>query len=534
MAPVLRNKRPIAEPVDSASKRLKRGEKAKPQPTLKRKRLADEPVQKRQKINDILWSDDDEVPLAIVQKRLQDKRAAVDDRPSKRQKKDSVPLPQPKRKRLADEGGTKRLKARAVQGSDDEVPTLTVNKRAAVDDRPSKRLRTIEPNDPSTEDADALYLKQLRANRHRGDPADENADARRMREIYYDPSHPASFGSIVNLAAAAGVDEKAAASWLASQDAYTLHKKVVRKFHRARYMVHDIGVLFQCDLLDMQSHAAQNKGIRYLLTCIDCFTRRLWVEPLIDKRGVTVLAAMQKIFRVLLPSKVSFDLGKEFINHDVLGYLRKNNIKYYGTVDKAKSALVERVNRTLREKLNKIMTARGSREYLSYLPDLVFGYNLAKHSATGMAPLDIKSKDVPRVWNYLYAGDGRYARVRQTNRLKSDITGGDRVRLARDLELHEKASASFGWTPEVFTVSKVTNMDPLMFTVRDDHDEPITGRLYKQELQKINKPLDGGTYMIDKIVEVRGKGASKRLLVAWKGYSAHYNSWIREKDLSAI
>jgi hypothetical protein len=40
--------------------------------------------------------------------------------------------------------------------------------------------------------------------------------------------------------------------------------------------------------------------------------------------------------------------------------------------------------------------------------------------------------------------------------------------------------------------------------------------------------------MIDKIVEVRGKGASKRLLVAWKGYSAHYNSWIREKDLTAI
>jgi len=33
---------------------------------------------------------------------------------------------------------------------------------------------------------------------------------------------------------------------------------------------------------------------------------------------------------------------------------------------------------------------------------------------------------------------------------------------------------------------------------------------------------------------VRGKGASKRLLVAWKGYSAHFNSWVPEKDLISI
>ena len=38
-----------------------------------------------------------------------------------------------------------------------------------------------------------------------------------------------------------------------------------------------------------------NKGYRYLLTCIDIFSKFAFVIPLKDKKGITIKNALQKI-----------------------------------------------------------------------------------------------------------------------------------------------------------------------------------------------------------------------------------------------
>ena len=38
-----------------------------------------------------------------------------------------------------------------------------------------------------------------------------------------------------------------------------------------------------------------NKGYRYLLTCIDIFSKFVFVIPLKDKKGITIKNALQKI-----------------------------------------------------------------------------------------------------------------------------------------------------------------------------------------------------------------------------------------------
>ena len=45
----------------------------------------------------------------------------------------------------------------------------------------------------------------------------------------------------------------------------------------------------------MQERADKNKGFRYMLNVIDCFTKFAWSIPLKDKKGVTVLEAFKKI-----------------------------------------------------------------------------------------------------------------------------------------------------------------------------------------------------------------------------------------------
>ena len=47
----------------------------------------------------------------------------------------------------------------------------------------------------------------------------------------------------------------------------------------------------------MQSLRKYNKGIKYALCAIDLFSKYVWVVPLKDKRGISIVNAFQKIFQ---------------------------------------------------------------------------------------------------------------------------------------------------------------------------------------------------------------------------------------------
>ena len=56
-----------------------------------------------------------------------------------------------------------------------------------------------------------------------------------------------------------------------------------------------IDYLWQLDLVDLQKFSKSNKGYKYLLTCIDVFSKHAWVRPLKTKEGNSVLKAFRKI-----------------------------------------------------------------------------------------------------------------------------------------------------------------------------------------------------------------------------------------------
>ena len=49
------------------------------------------------------------------------------------------------------------------------------------------------------------------------------------------------------------------------------------------------------DLADMQSLSKYNKGTKYLLCAIDLFSKYMWVVPLKNKRGISIVNAFQKL-----------------------------------------------------------------------------------------------------------------------------------------------------------------------------------------------------------------------------------------------
>ena len=47
----------------------------------------------------------------------------------------------------------------------------------------------------------------------------------------------------------------------------------------------------------MQLLSKYNKGIRFLLCVIDIFSKYAWVSPLKDKKGISIVMAIQSILK---------------------------------------------------------------------------------------------------------------------------------------------------------------------------------------------------------------------------------------------
>ena len=199
-----------------------------------------------------------------------------------------------------------------------------------------------------------------------------------MNEVYYDVNNPASFGGVRKLARQFGT--KTATDWLKTQDAYTLHKPLRKKFPRRKTFAKGINDLFQADLVDMQNVARYNDSYRYILTCIDVFSKRAFAVPLRDKRGPTLAAAFEKIFAEAVPNMLQTDRGTEFLNSQVQDLFKKFNIHHYWSFnDDIKCAVVERFNRTLKTRMFRYFTARHTNRWIDVLQSFIKAYNNSYH-----------------------------------------------------------------------------------------------------------------------------------------------------------
>jgi len=85
--------------------------------------------------------------------------------------------------------------------------------------------------------------------------------------------------------------------WLETQDAYTLHRPVSKRFPRNPYTVNNINDVSELDILDLSSLKKYNNNYRYLLQVIDVFSKYLHSVPLRTKTGKEVAATLESIFK---------------------------------------------------------------------------------------------------------------------------------------------------------------------------------------------------------------------------------------------
>ena len=296
-----------------------------------------------------------------------------------------------------------------------------------------------------------------------------------------------------------------------------LHKSKRKNYPRRRIIVNHIDEIFAADLVEMQKFAKLNKGYRYLLTCIDIFSKYSWVIPLKDKRGITIKNALQKIFKERKPKFLWTDRGTEFYNKQVQDLLNENNVKLYSTNNsEIKSAVIERFNRTFKNMMYKKFTEDNYTIFYNTLDELINNYNNKYHSTIKMTPIEgskkINENKIKNIYNF--------EKTKKPGKFKI----GDRVRLSLEKNIFEK-SYETNWTEEIFEIYDIKYSNVPYYYLKDLNNEKLDGTFYVQELQKTKQD---DLYTIGKILKTN----KDKIYVKWRGYDNSFNSWINKNNVT--
>lgn len=340
----------------------------------------------------------------------------------------------------------------------------------------------------------------------------------KMKEIWEDPARVGAFSGVSKLATESGKTKAEARKWLKSQLSYSLHRPMRRRFPTRAYKTSGMNDVWQADLMEMIPYARINKGYKYILNVIDVFSRFARAIPVKSKSGAEIADALTKLFKETKPRHLQTDQGKEFYNSNVKSVLKKYNVNLYSVFSQFKAALVERFNRTLRERMNRAFTVQGNKKWVSLLPKLVYSYNHSIHRSTGLRPVDVSDENSMQLW------------IRQNKlkvKKKPRYKVGDIVRISRVGLSPFNHNFDQKWSEEVFEIIKIDEKDvPVMYVIKDYYGENVLGKFYEQELQVVDKPT---VYRIQTILRTKGSGKNKQYYVKWHGYKDP--TWISAKDL---
>jgi Integrase core domain/Chromo (CHRromatin Organisation MOdifier) domain len=350
-----------------------------------------------------------------------------------------------------------------------------------------------------------------------------------LEQIYKNPENSGSFGGVQPLYVQAKkliphIKFSDVKEWLSSQDTYTLHKQAYRKFKRNKIYVAGIDHQWELDLVDMQQHSIHNNGYKYMLTCIDSFSKYAWAIPIKDKGAKSVSQAFASILNSKrMPYRVRTDKGKEFVNSQFSNLLNNRGIEFFTSQNEdIKCAIVERFNRTLKSRMYRYFTENKTRKWIDIVDNLVSSYNKSRHRSIKTAPINVTLENESNIRAVLYGTESAK---------QPKLQAGDYVRITIHRQPFDKGYLP-QWSEEIFKIYKVLQrtIEPL-YKIRDLKEEDIYGTFYEKEIQKIHWDKNK-VFSIESIIAKRkGPRGEIQLLVKWKGYPEKFNEWINEKDL---
>ena len=375
-----------------------------------------------------------------------------------------------------------------------------------------------------------------------------------LADIYYGVGDAGSYGGVDQLYARAkelgivGVTKERVRKFLTEQVTYQLHKPARRKFIHNQTVVGHRDDQWQADLAVMSNLAHENKGCRYILTCIDVLSRYAWAVPVKTKGAKDMLTAVKLLFDEAWPRKpkrLQTDRGVEFYNVQVREFLREQNVELFSTNSPFKCALVERFNRTLKTMLYKYFTSHKTKRWYNVLDQMVTAYNQRPNRTIGVPPATVLTEaDDNRIWRRVYY-DSKEAQLRRADEYPSNVDNaanvGDTVRVSLTKGHFDKGYVP-NWGREQMVVKQVVAPNRggrarPVFKLANVQGETVNGQYYPEEVQRVPESLKD-TLEVDRVLRRRirhpegGGPYVTETLVRFKGWPDKFNRWLTDEELA--
>jgi hypothetical protein len=152
---------------------------------------------------------------------------------------------------------------------------------------------------------------------------------------------------------------------------------------------------FQIDHIHLkEAYAPQNQGYRYIFTCIDFYTKKLYLRPQRQLTATETKDAFNDILQHDVPPlechHVQSDNGTSFLEQFHENLRNKNITHIFGqTYNPTQQAFVENANKYIRRSLNELSLRNGNHQWVNLLPTVSQRWNNAKHTHQSYTPQEI-------------------------------------------------------------------------------------------------------------------------------------------------
>ena len=337
-----------------------------------------------------------------------------------------------------------------------------------------------------------------------------------------------------------GVSRDDVAAFLKNQPKYQLrlpHKKVVNRSLIAHYPKQKLEI----DLVEMARWTT--RGYKYVMTCVDVFTRFVWFRPLKRKEAASVRRVLEEITEEddFMPKLICSDGGGEF-KKDVSEWCRENGIRQSFTKSYSPLGLVETINQQLRRMLYDGMAREETSDWVKFVPIAEASWNTSRHAGQKHTPAFLflssgeDAADEKREALDKIAADSRKRIAQNQSR---ELRVGNIVRVAVKA-ISTKVRKSYKedktrkyvpiqWSPKLFQVATV---------IRADHNRPVgTSKLQYTLTDLDGRPLSTESLRTDARGRVRRAGrffSSELALVATNKDSIPSGSKVSEDILRVV
>jgi Integrase core domain len=155
--------------------------------------------------------------------------------------------------------------------------------------------------------------------------------------LYVSPRLSGALSGLIRFMKERGLENREAVKReLSKIPEYTKFRSIRKKFKRIPVRINFVNYTWIMDLIETDNYYSKSfrgKRFRYCLLVLDGFSKKAWMEKLVDKKTHSVILGLDKILKRsrISPVYLQSDSGGEFLSREALAFYRKNNIQHYTT-----------------------------------------------------------------------------------------------------------------------------------------------------------------------------------------------------------